>query len=156
MNGFNFDILESIGTILIGISALFISILNLRLLRRMNIVDSMRRVNDKYTELNILELENESLIRLNHNFIQGSETSIEDEIERYKRNNMIYNHINVLESIYTEMKYKTMKKEHALKLLNWFAPQIVNNPQGNFLIRNSGYDDEFVNFCLKFELESKS
>ncbi|MDX9791720.1 MAG: hypothetical protein RBT61_12885 [Candidatus Kapabacteria bacterium] len=147
------ETISSIGQVLIGLAALLISIANLIVLRRMNIVDSKRRVNDKYTELNILELQNEGLIPFNHLFPQKEGLDIQKEIENYKRTNMLFNHINVLEGIFVEMKYKTMRKKHALQLLDWFCPQIINHPEGNYLIKNSGYDEDFVKFCIKYEKE---
>jgi hypothetical protein len=143
--------LGSIGQFVTAFVALLATMYNFEILRRINVVDSMRRVNDKFTELNILELQHDDLIALNHMVNESGNEFSKEQILNAKRINMIFNHINVLEGVFIEMNNKTMNKRHAMKILDWFVPKIVNNPTGYELVRNSGYDDDFVNFCTKYK-----
>lgn len=102
--------LSSIGQITISLVALVLTIINLKILRRLNIVDSMRRVNDKFSELNNLEIGNEELIKLNPLNYSDSDPLSKSEIKKIKENNLIFNYLNILESVFLEMKYKTLKK----------------------------------------------
>jgi len=144
-------VLSTLAQILISVVALVLTIINLKILRRLNIVDSMRRVNDKFTELNILELENDELIAFNHNYTKGNKRLNKEQILEHKQKNMLYNHINILEGVFVEMKYKTMQKTHAMKILDTFCPTLINNEKANELLKTSGYDEEFIRFCIQYE-----
>ena len=145
------SLLSSIGQIVISLVALFLTLVNLKILRRLNIVDSMRRVNDKFSELNNLEIENEQLIKLNPLNYADSDSLSKSEIKKIKENNLIFNYLNILESVFIEMKYRTLKKQHALKIMDSFIPELIKNKRAKKLLMDSGYDSEFVEFCLTYK-----
>ena len=132
----------------IAIVALFLTIINLTLIRRIKIVDSMRWVGEKFTELNILELEKDENIRLNFFNISDHELS-EAEIKKAKRESIAFNYLNILSAVYIEMKYKTLKRSHATKILEAFIPRIVRDEVAKTCLETGGYEDDFVEFCLK-------
>ena len=145
------SLISAVGQIIISLVALILTIINLKILRRLNIVDSMRRVNDKFSELNNLEITNDNLIKLNPLNYTDSDSLSKSEIRRIKEDNLIFNYLNILESTFLEMKYKTLKKGHALKILDSFIPHLVSNKRTKKLLMDSGYDNEFVEFCLNYK-----
>jgi len=144
------SLISSLGQIILSLVALILTIINLKILRRLNIVDSMRRVNDKFSELNNLEIVNENLIKLNPLNYTDEDSLSKSEVRKIKENNIIFNYLNILESVYLEMNYKTLKKKHAMKIMDSFIPDLMNNKRAKKLLINSGYDNNFINFCLNY------
>lgn len=142
--------ISSIAQILISVVALFIAIVNLKILRRLNIVDSMRWVNDKFTGMNNILLLDDENIKLDP-LIKKKNKSSEIKISKIKSDIMIFNHLNILELVYLEMKYKTLKKDHAHKIMKSFIPEIVNNKKLRELLQSTGYDDDFIKYCMTFK-----
>lgn len=107
----------------------------------------MRWVNEKFTELNCLQLSNDEIIKLSFfNKVEGEMTK--NDIEEFKRNFVTYNYINILESIYIQMVYKTLNKSHATSILDSFIPKLLSNEKAKECLIKGGYDPGFVSYCL--------
>ncbi len=150
LNEIQISFLGALGQVILSIAALFIAIINLKILKRLNVVDSMRWINDKFTDLNYNLLSDEENIKLDP-LIPKKNKSSKAKINNVKRSILIYNHLNILELVYLEMKYKTLKKKHGDKILSSFIPDVVNDEELEKMLKENGYDEEFVRYCMGFK-----